>query len=80
ASYTEEKAKQFFTELVERGEKYNESDSKIAEILKSADKSAKEFEQKFEELIKDMIGKLNLATKDDIEALKKEIEELKNRE
>jgi polyhydroxyalkanoate synthesis regulator phasin len=79
ASYTEEKAKEFLNELLIRGEKYNESDSKLAEFLKSADKSAQEFEQKIEELISEIVKKLNLATKQDIEELKKEIEALKNR-
>jgi len=79
ASFTEEKAKQIVNELLERGEKYNESDSKLAEFLKAADKSTQDFENKIENVLKDLIGKLNLATKDDIEALKKEVEELKSR-
>jgi polyhydroxyalkanoate synthesis regulator phasin len=79
ASFTEEKSKQIISELLERGEKYNESDSKLAEFLKAADKSTQDFENKIENVLKDLISKLNLATKDDIEALKKEVEELKSR-
>ncbi|MGB9731242.1 MULTISPECIES: phasin family protein [Calditerrivibrio] len=79
ASYTEEKAKDFLNELLTRGEKYNESDSKIAEFLKSADRSAQEFEKKIEEMISEIVKKLNLATKQDIEELKKDIEALKSR-
>lgn len=79
ASFTEEKSKQIINELLERGEKYNETDSKLAEFLKAADKSTQDFENKIENILKDLISKLNLATKDDVEALKKEVEELKNR-
>lgn len=79
ASFTEEKSKQIFNELLERGEKYNDSDSKIADLIKAADKSAQEFEKKIEELIKDIVSRLNLATKDDLDVLRKEIETLKNR-
>lgn len=79
ASFTEEKSKQIFNELLDRGEKYSDSDSKIADLIKNADNSVQEFEKKVEELTKDIVSKLNLATKDDLDALRKEIEILKNR-
>ncbi|MCA1928006.1 MAG: hypothetical protein LDL13_06165 [Calditerrivibrio sp.] len=79
ASFTEEKSKQIFSELIERGEKYSDSESKIADFIKSADRSTQEFEKKLEELLKDIISRLNLATKDDIDELRKDIEVLKNR-
>jgi len=53
ASFTEEKAKQIVNELLERGEKYNESDSKLAEFLKAADKSTQDFENKIENVLKE---------------------------
>jgi len=49
----------------------------LQNFSKQTDKSTQDFENKIENVLRNLISKLNLATKDDIEALKKEVEELK---
>jgi polyhydroxyalkanoate synthesis regulator phasin len=48
------------------------------DLLKKYDSSVDKMEDKIEEIVKKVLQKVNLATRDDLEELRKEIEQLKS--
>jgi polyhydroxyalkanoate synthesis regulator phasin len=74
AILTKEKADELAAELVEKGQ-MNQEDSAafVSDLVKKSEKQKTDLEKKINEEIKKAVGKLNLATKDDIKKLEKRI-------
>ncbi len=71
---TKEKAEEIAKELVKKG-KLLESESKALaeELMKRGQEERVGLEDKLQKIVQDTVKKLNLATKEDIDILKKEI-------
>lgn len=77
---TKEKAEEVVKELVKKGEVgKEEGKGMVAELIKKGKKSKKELENQIEQTVKGVVGKLNIATRKEIEELKKEIKQLKKK-
>lgn len=80
ASITQDKVEKLVDELVKEGEM---SDKDAAVMAKRAvdniEKSRKEMEKKTEAVVKQVIGKINVPTRKDVQALEKQIAELNKR-
>jgi polyhydroxyalkanoate synthesis regulator phasin len=78
AFLTKEKLEELKTELVEKGKVSQEEGKQlIDEMFKKSDEVKQQLEQKIQDAINDQLKKKNVATADDIAALKSQIEELK---
>ncbi len=77
---TKEKAEQVVNEMIKQG-KIAEGQGKelIDELVKKGEQGNKELEENISNTIKESLTKLDLATKEDIQNLRNEIEELKNK-
>ncbi len=76
-SLTQEKLEEFTQEMTKRGEMSKEEGKKfVKEVLSERDKELKEIEDKINQKIKETIERSGIATKGDIEVLKKRIEAL----
>ena len=79
-SLAEEKVKKTVDVLLKKGEKAEEEGKKaLSEFKEKFEDLKKDFEKKIEIQISKAIEKLNLPTKDDIEALEKRIEKLEEK-
>ncbi|MCK4947180.1 MAG: hypothetical protein KAQ99_09900 [Candidatus Aureabacteria bacterium] len=77
---TKEKAEEVVNELVKKGEVGQEEGKElISKLIEKGEKSKKEIEDRIEKTVKDVVGKLDISTKKEIEELKFEIEELKKK-
>ncbi|MCK4993764.1 MAG: phasin family protein [Candidatus Omnitrophica bacterium] len=77
---TKEKAEEVVNELVKKGEVgQDEGKELINELIEKGEKSKKEIEDQIEKTVKNVVGKLDISTKKEIEELKSEIEELKKK-
>ena len=80
AAYGEEKAKALIDDLVKKGELSTKDGAKLVKsVVEKIEENKKELDLKIEATVKKVMGALNLAKKDDLEALKKRVEELENR-
>ena len=81
AAMTEEKAKEIATELEKKGEVSSEEGKKLAdELVAKARKQSQEFRQSVNDEVKNVLNKLHLAARADVEALEKRIEQLEGKE
>lgn len=79
ASMTSEKAKQIAEDLIKEGQLRKEEGLTFADKLVKQGEEERIFLRKiFQGEIEDVMGKMNLATKKDIEVLKKKIDSLKS--
>ncbi len=79
-SLIDEKIKKSMKVWVKKGEKVEKEGKKaVSEIKEKFEDLRKDFEKKIEIQVNKMIEKLNLPTKDDLEVLKKKIEELEKK-
>ena len=77
AAMTEQKAKEIATELEKKGEISSEEGKKLAdELVAKARKQSQEFRQSVNDEVNNVLNKLHLATRADVEALEKRIEQL----
>ncbi len=77
---TKEKAEEVVSELVKKGEVGQEEGKElINELIEKGEKGKKEIEDKIEKMVKNVIEKLDLSAKKEIEELKSEIEKLKKK-
>lgn len=77
ASYTVDKAKEMGRELADEFNLSKEEGEKLAEEIRNKAKAEKEqFESRVEKEVERVVDKLKLATKSDIDALKKQILDL----
>lgn len=76
----QEKVKEFIDELVKKGELNESQGAKLVkEWTETADKTSEQFTKSFSEVISKTMDKMNLPTKDDIEKLSKEIQDISAR-
>lgn len=76
----QEKVKEFIDELVKKGELNESQGAKLVkEWTETADKTSEQFTKSFSEVISKTMEKMNLPTKDDIEKLSKEIQDISAR-
>jgi polyhydroxyalkanoate synthesis regulator phasin len=76
-SMTKERAEKIFDDYVRRGQLENEGRSGfVKEVMDSAEKSRQNLEKLIAEQVDKSVGKLNLASKDDIKRLEEKIDRL----
>ena len=77
---TEKKIREVAAELIKRGEiKKEEAEKFIDRLIKKTEKDRKEFEERVSGLIHKVIEKIPLATKSEVEELKKKIEAIEKK-
>jgi len=77
---TKEKVEEIVKELVKKGEVSQEEGKKLVnELLEKGEKSRKELEAQIEKIVKGIIERLDLATRKELNELKSEIEQLKEK-
>ena len=79
-SVTKEKVEEIVKELVKKGEVSQEEGKKLVnELLEKGEKTRKELEAQIEKIVKGIIERLDLATRKELNELKSEIEQLKEK-
>ena len=79
-SMTRERAEKIFDEYVHRGQAEKDSRSGfVKELLQSAEKTRKDLEEMISERVREAVGKLNLASREDIERVENKLDELLSR-
>ncbi len=78
ASVSKSKAESIAKDLVKKGElAMRDKDKYVDDLLKKAEATKKSFNKSVEKLIKDTLKKLDVPSRKEINALKREIEKLK---
>jgi polyhydroxyalkanoate synthesis regulator phasin len=76
----QEKAKEFVEELVKAGElSKSEASSLVKEWTSKAEESTKEFDKRVKETVANVLEKLSIPTREDMEKLEKKIQALNAR-
>ena len=79
-SMTRERAENIFDEYVQRGQAEKASRSGfVKELLHSAEKTRKDLEEMISDRVREAVGKLKLASREDIERLENKLDELLGR-
>jgi len=77
---TKEKAEEIVNELIKKGEVSQEEGKKlVSELLEKGEKSRGELEAQIEKIVKGAVGRLDLPTRKELNELKSEIEQLKEK-
>jgi len=80
-SMTKDRAEQIFDEYVSKGQAAKESRTGfVKEVMDSAERTRSELESMIAKQVEETIGKLPLATKEDIERIEKKLDELLGKE
>jgi polyhydroxyalkanoate synthesis regulator phasin len=78
AMKTKDELEEWVKEIVKKGEmSENEGKSFLEDIKKKSREAQKDLEEKIESKFKDLLRKADIATRNEVSDLKKEIEELK---
>lgn len=78
AFMTKEKMEELKKELIDKGKLTQEEGRQfVDELMKKSEDVRKEMEEKVRETVTEQIQKMNVATRDDVEELRAEIEKLK---
>ena len=78
AALSKDKIENLAKALTEKGElSEKEGRDLMDDLMKKSEQARKEFKTKVEDIVKNVLGKMNLATKDDIISLDKKINNLK---
>ena len=76
----QEKAKEFVDELVKAGElSKSEASTLVKEWTTKAEESTKEFDKRVKETVANILEKLNIPTREDMEKLEKKVQALNAR-
>lgn len=76
-SMTRERAEKIFDEYVSRGEAEKASRTGfVKEIMDSTEKTRKALEKLVSEQVRETVGKLNLATREDIQRMEEKLDQL----
>ncbi len=76
----QEKAKEFVEELVKAGElSKSEASSLVKEWTTKAEEGTKEFDKRMKDTVANVLEKLNIPSRDDIERLEKKVQALNGR-
>jgi polyhydroxyalkanoate synthesis regulator phasin len=77
AAMTRDKVEEVVQELTEKGEMTEKEGKELVdELVKKSEKAKKDLEAKIEGMVEKVLGKMNLATKDDIEKIEKRLKHL----
>ena len=77
---TKEKAEEVVNELIKKGEVSQEEGKKlVSELLEKGEKSREELEAQIEKITKGAVERLDLPTRKELNELKSEIEQLKEK-
>jgi polyhydroxyalkanoate synthesis regulator phasin len=77
AAMTRDKVEEVVQELTEKGEMTEKEGKELVdELVKKSEKAKKDLEEKIEGMVEKVLGKMNLATKDDIEKIEKRLKHL----
>lgn len=81
AAVTKDKVEELARELTEKGE-MSEKEGKelIDELLKKSEQARKDLETKVEDTVRKVLGKMAVATKEDIDSLSERIKNLEQKE
>jgi len=81
AAVTKDKVEELARELTEKGE-MSEKEGKelIDELLKKSEQARKDLETKVEDTVRKVLGKMAVATKEDIDSLSERIKNLEEKE
>ena len=81
AAVTKDKVEELARELTEKGE-MSEKEGKelIDELLKKSEQARKDLETKVEDTVRKVLGKMAVATKEDIDSLSERIKTLEQKE
>ena len=78
AMKTKDELEEWVKEVVKKGEmSENEGKNFLDDLKKKSKEAQKDFEEKIESKFKDLLKKADIATRDEVNDLKNEIEELK---
>jgi len=78
AMKTKDELEEWVKEIVKKGEmSEKEGKSFLDDLKEKSEKAQKDFEEKIESKFKDLLKKADIATREDVNDLKNEIEELK---
>jgi len=78
AMKTKDELEEWVKEIVKKGEmSENEGKDFLDDVKKKSKEAQKDFEEKIESKFKDLLKKADIATRDEVNELKNEIEELK---
>ena len=81
AAMTRDKIEELVKELTEKGEMTEKEGKELVdELLIKSEKAKRELEAKMESIVKNVLGKLNLATKEDIDEIEKRLKRLEGKE
>ncbi|MDY7223240.1 phasin family protein, partial [Halalkalibacterium halodurans] len=79
AAASKEQAEKIIDELVKKGElSQQESKDFLSELLRRGEESKKELDEKIQSKLKEMLSGLNVATKEEVQALEKRLAQLEN--
>ncbi len=80
-SMTREKAEQIFDEYVKRGQAEQAARTGfVKEMMDNAEKTRKDLEKLVQEQVQTAVGKLHLATQDDLHRIEKKLDQLLKKE
>jgi polyhydroxyalkanoate synthesis regulator phasin len=81
AAMTREKIEEMARELTEKGEMTEKEGRELVdELMKKSEKAKKDLETKMEDIVEKVLGKMNLATKEDISKIEKRLKRLEKKE
>jgi len=81
AAMTRDKIEEMAKELTEKGEMTEKEGRELVdELVKKSEKAKKDLETKMEGIVEKVLGKMNLATKEDISKLEKRLKRLEKKE
>ena len=81
AAMTREKIEEMAKELTEKGEMTEKEGRELVdELVKKSEKTKKDLETKMEGIVEKVLGKMNLATKEDISKIEKRLKSLEKQE
>ena len=81
AAMTRDKIEEMAKELTEKGEMTEKEGRELVdELVKKSEKAKKDLETKMEGIVEKVLGKMNLATKEDIRKIEKRLKRLEKKE
>jgi polyhydroxyalkanoate synthesis regulator phasin len=81
AAMTRDKIEEMAKELTEKGEMTEKEGKELVdELVKKSEKAKKDLETKMEDVVEKVLGKMNLATKEDISQIEKRLKRLEKKE
>ncbi|MBW2003699.1 MAG: polyhydroxyalkanoate synthesis regulator [Deltaproteobacteria bacterium] len=81
AAMTKDKVEELAKELTEKGEMTEKEGRELVdELMKKSEQAKKDLETKVENIVEKVLGKMNLASKEDISKIEKRLKRLEKKE